>query len=486
MACGTVAVACSGGRDSLALLYLTWQCADALGLRVAALHVHHGLQAVADAWPDAIAQELQRWHLRHPERHPIALKVHRVEGVPPVGTSVEAWARDQRYAALTVMAQTVGTDLVLLGHHREDQAETFLLQALRGAGIAGLSCMPAVRSRGGVAFARPALRFPRSVLLETAQTHELRWLADPSNDDLRWQRNALRHVVMPQLERLVPQAAAQLAAAASHLASSAQAWRERIEDDLSEVFRSVRSDPTHRAAVDLERWTRWSVARREEAVDAWLRRAADRIPRTIARRIAVEWTGQPALRWVWTGGTVFAYRGELSVVLAEMPEEEPSPALPSESRGSEKKPRVANAGALQLQPAQLVPLEPWGWEGALRLRRLSHSDRLDGNHAFWGRELEWPVSLVLRSREPGDQFLLQPRGVRRSLKKQFQAAGIPAWDRHGPVLTSATGDIAWVHGLGWDRAFGAWGEGWIIEWVRRPDKLTGFVCGPEAHAESCP
>ena len=141
-----IAVAASGGRDSTALLHLTARQAEGGDLEVWALHVHHGLMPQADAWLNQLQAQCARWARRG---YPVRFKAHRLAGVPAKGDSVEAWARRERYAALTRMAQEEGIDTVLLAHHRRDQAETVLLQALRGAGAAGdpVPCRAAIARR---------------------------------------------------------------------------------------------------------------------------------------------------------------------------------------------------------------------------------------------------------------------------------------------------------------------------------------------------
>ena len=126
-----IAVATSGGRDSAALLHCTVRAAAALGVQVTALHVHHGLVAGADEWVAHVRRQALRWGA--------GFDMRRLKGVPGPGDSIEAWARRERYAALAEMAHAAGCPLVLLAHHRRDQAETWLLQALRGAGPAGLN-----------------------------------------------------------------------------------------------------------------------------------------------------------------------------------------------------------------------------------------------------------------------------------------------------------------------------------------------------------
>ena len=132
-----IAVACSGGRDSIALLHVTARAARPLGVEVVALHVHHGLMSAADAWLAQLRAQCAQWA---EAGLPVRLVFTRLTERPAPGDSVEAWARGARYRALAEMARAAGCDAVLLAHHRRDQAETFLLQALRGAGATHAWC----------------------------------------------------------------------------------------------------------------------------------------------------------------------------------------------------------------------------------------------------------------------------------------------------------------------------------------------------------
>ena len=188
-----VAVACSGGRDSVALLHATLRAGRALGTSVVALHVHHGLMADADRWASEVEALCERWNA--------GFACERLHGSPAPGESVEAWARRERYAALARMACAAGAGIVLLGHHLHDQAETVLLQALRGAGSAGLAAMPRVAERDGLTWARPWIARTGAEIDAYVTPLALAVADDPSNADPRFARSRLRQGVMPALRR---------------------------------------------------------------------------------------------------------------------------------------------------------------------------------------------------------------------------------------------------------------------------------------------
>lgn len=199
-------IAFSGGLDSTVLLHLLASLANTETLPpLSAVHVHHGLQAAADAWPahcQSICDNLG-----------VPLSVKRVQVQP--GASLERAAREARYRAF---AEVTGAgEVVLTGQHRDDQAETLLFRLLRGAGVRGLAAMPAQRPLAGGYLVRPLLDVSREALEFYAHEHQLKWIEDPSNADSRFSRNYLRHRVLPALTERWPQAVTGLARTAEHL-----------------------------------------------------------------------------------------------------------------------------------------------------------------------------------------------------------------------------------------------------------------------------
>lgn len=219
---GRIAVAFSGGVDSTVLLDAAVRVAGAS--RCVALHVHHGLSAHADEWLahcEAFARE-----------RGVEFAAQRVEVPHDTGVSVEAAARDARYRALDAMCATHAVHTLWLAQHADDQAETVLLQLLRGAGLAGLAAMaPAYLPAGAaVVRGRPLLHLLRAQLEQYANAHALHWIDDESNADTRYARNALRHEVTPALAVHFPGFRDALARTAAHAASA-----QRLLDDLARI-----------------------------------------------------------------------------------------------------------------------------------------------------------------------------------------------------------------------------------------------------------
>ncbi|QSX80031.1 tRNA lysidine(34) synthetase TilS [Agrilutibacter solisilvae] len=251
---GGFVVALSGGLDSCVLLHLLAAQPQARARGLRALHVHHGLQAQADAWSRHCAG------LCHALDVP--LSIARVEVSHGEGEGLEAAARRARHAAFE--AGIADGDVLALAHHLDDQAETFLLRALRGSGPEGLAAMTPWRPFGLGWMWRPLLGLTRAQLEAHARAHGLRWMEDPSNRDTTLDRNFLRHRVLPLLRERWPHAGAALARSA---ALSGEAHALLAAEDAQALALARTADPAvlSRAALrDLE------PARRARALRRWI------------------------------------------------------------------------------------------------------------------------------------------------------------------------------------------------------------------------
>jgi len=419
-------VAYSGGRDSTALLHATVLEAAAQGVEVLALHVHHGLSPHADAWLAHCEAQCKRWARRG---LPVTFVAHRLTLVPPAGDSVEAWARQARYAALRAMALAHSAPIVLLAHHQRDQAETLLLQALRGAGTAGLSGMPRSVVREGIEWARPWLDQPRAVIDAYVRKHRLKHIEDDSNVDPRFARNRLRLQVWPALSAAFPQAEATLATAAMWVQEAHAALDELAQSDLVHV--------TDAKGLRVADWLALSPARRSNALRAWLKQQGVDATASLVTRLLDELPRRRSARWPTASAELRVYRGvlrcESRAVDAIAPAREPTLS-------------VRDTGVYELP----------GWSGALHVDAVPEM----------GVPLAWLAHLALRERSGGEQFQAGIGRPPRSLKKQYQGAGVPMWARTGPLVYSG-GQLVFVPGLGLDaRVVGLPGQPMVaLRWV---------------------
>ncbi|SAK62741.1 tRNA(Ile)-lysidine synthetase [Caballeronia hypogeia] len=383
-----LAVALSGGLDSTVLLDAAVRCFGAR--RVVAFHIHHGLSPNANAWDahcDAFAASLD---VRYASRH---VDVPRANG-----ESLEAAAREARYRALDELCDEQGVRALMIAHHADDQAETVLLQLLRGAGVAGIAAMAPQRLDGGLPRLRPLLRLLRAQLEQYAHERDLSWIDDESNADTRYSRNALRHDVLPVLAVHFPGFRDALARTASHAASA-----QRLLDQLARIDMEQVESPEERGALTLDALLAFDDERAINLMRFWIRscgllaastaRIADMLRQL--RDAAAARDGH-ALRVDHAGHCLRVYRNTLYWEPGD------SGDAPDVDDGSP----VLRAAAELLWPADDVV-----GEGVLRA-----------------------APLVARARAGGERMRVAGEAPSRTLKNLFQERGVPAWKRDVPLL----------------------------------------------------
>lgn len=278
-----VLVAWSGGPDSTALLHACRQLIG--GDALVAVHVNHRLQRAAD--------DMAAWCARESDTLGVACHVVTVEGAPAPGDSVEAWARDQRYAAL---AEAAGPgDVVLTAHHADDQAESVLLALLRGSGLPGLSGLAASRPLGPAQLLRPWKSMSRSTIADYAARHGLPSLHDPSNDDARYTRNWLRQAVVPTLVERCPAAVESLGRSAVHAAEAQVLLDELATEDMA----CLQPDA---CSINLDALRQLSAARQRNVLRHWMAQrnlplpGTDRLDALMINVVQAAQDAQPVLK----------------------------------------------------------------------------------------------------------------------------------------------------------------------------------------------
>lgn len=387
---GAVLAGFSGGLDSTVLLHLL-ACDDQVrraGLR--AIHVHHGLHSDADDWAarcreacDALAVPLAIVHV----------EVDRASGL-----GIEGAARAARHAAFTEALDD--GEILALAHHQDDQAETFLLRALRGSGVDGLGAMRPWRgfSRGWLW--RPLLDLPRAALRDYADAHGLRWIDDPGNANQDFDRNFLRHAVMPLLRRRWPETAGSFARSAALCAQASGL----LEAEDMDALASVRRDPH---TLETDALLALPPPRRARALRRWIAELA--LPPLPGNGIArIETHLLPAAhdanpRFDWRGARVQRWR------------------------------KLLHADAIR------PPLAAgWSaaWDGGMPLAlptgdilRLTDAERFD-------------APLRVHARQGGERITLPGRRHSHALKHVLQDAGVPPWQRERlPLLSDEDGEL---------------------------------------------
>lgn len=250
-----LAVGFSGGADSTVLLHA---CAARWPNQMAAVHVHHGLQAAADGFVVYCQRVCNALG--------IPLIVRHIDARHHAGDSPEDAARRARYACFdTVANERIGgtpVRTIALAQHADDQVETLLLALSRGGGVAGLAAMPASWTRGTLAYARPLLSVPAPALRQWLAANRISWIEDPTNHVSRFTRNRIRQQVLPALEAALPQFRTTFARSARHAAEASALCMEFAVADLVAT-----GDPP---AIDALQGL--STARQANVLRHWLRK----------------------------------------------------------------------------------------------------------------------------------------------------------------------------------------------------------------------
>ncbi len=198
----------SGGRDSHVLLDILANIKKQQPIDILVIHVNHRLQPMSDEWAKHCQQICQSYTI------PIIIET--VTDKPKTGESIEAFARDVRYRL--IKKHLKAGDIFVSAHHQRDQAETFLLQLMRGAGVDGLKAMPLIKPFGAGQYLRPMLHCDYRELVDYANDKKLNFIDDDSNNDTRFDRNFIRHEILPLLRQRFPNAEQAISRSATWLA----------------------------------------------------------------------------------------------------------------------------------------------------------------------------------------------------------------------------------------------------------------------------
>jgi tRNA(Ile)-lysidine synthase len=411
-------VAFSGGPDSSALLHALARlpAARAQGLR--ALHIDHGLHPDSGLWSD------------HCRRFCAALglqcDVRRVQVDTGKGFGLEAAARHARYAAFS--AELGEGEYLVLGHHRDDQAETVLLKLLRGAGPEGLGGMRASRALGHGQLWRPLLTLSRAQLRDYIGTHQLDCLDDPSNADTSLARNQLRREILPRLMQHWPQAIDSIV----HSAALSRAAADALQTQWLRAFETLHDPIT--ASLHAAGWRALDPALREPLLDHWLHALGLSAPTTAQRQQIEHQCGaragqQPCIRW--PGVELYIWNGRLWAL----------------------SPRLEIA---------------FDWEAPWRGEPLTLPDGSMLTLTDTNARLTEP--LVVRVRRGGERIKPAGDAHTRDLRDLFQKGRVPPWQRNVCPLLYAGNELVAVA----DRWISARGEAIFKPTGTRPQwTITG-------------
>lgn len=394
----SLVIAYSGGIDSHVLLHALVALRQRHERRVRAIHINHNLQPAAADWAahcTAVCEALA-----------VPLTVEHLTVTAIARDGLEQAARRARYQALT--RQLAADEVLLTAHHRDDQAETLLLQLLRGTGVRGLAGMAPLTEHGGHRLARPLLRWGRAALAEYAQSMTLKYVDDPSNGNAALARNFLRHRVMPLLAGRWPNAQEQLARSARHTLEATV-----LLDEMATIDQA--SCATTNGALSIEALRQLSSARRNNVIRFWLRQRtrvpAESVLRQILRQVECR-SATARAQVAWPEGEVRRYRDQLSFAAAGT--------------------AAAAEWAADWHPSVPLLLPGNGYRLSLKHAQGAGLKRQHLASVPW--RVQW--------RQGGERCSLPGRAHRHKLKKLLQAAGIPPWERERLPLVYIDGELA--------------------------------------------
>ena len=421
-----IAVALSGGLDSVVLLDTVCKAEAKLKSQnknqIYVFHIHHGLQKLADEWL-IFCEKLAKKYQVHFDFRLLHLNADEVKG------NIEARARAGRYEALADLCEEYGIEDLLLAHHQNDQAETVLLQLLRGSGVAGLSAMPYSRqletNNHNITLWRPLLNQSRQELEAYAKEHKLKWIEDPSNQDAKYRRNALRKKILPALERVQPEALANIARSAQLLGEAQTLLNRLAQQDGKTILNKNQLN-----VASLLAFAKKDLPAANNVLRYWLQTQQLAMPSQ--ERLQAWWRdlakvkADAKLEWLHDDRKIHLWRGALQVVD--------------------------------------------GAEGRWVLKALPANSRQLGLSADWVKKAQEGNQISLRERQGSEKIQIKPKTPRKTLKNLYQEADIPPWERQAPLLYIGDELIA-VAGIGLSYPhLTTAGRRVLPEWVQNPVK----------------
>ena len=384
-----IGLAISGGLDSVVLLDTVCKAVQANSVQdpteIWVFYIHHGLQKSADDWLE-FCEKLAKKYQAH-------FDFRLLHFADQSQGNIEARARAERYDALTDLCIEHGIDDLLLAHHQNDQAETVLLQLLRGSGVAGLSGMPLYRANAkdahSITLWRPLLNQSKAELEAYAKEHKLKWVEDPSNQNTRYRRNAIRKEIIPRLEKIQPGVIANLARSADLLAQSQVLLDRLAKQDGRGILeaKSLKLEPllifanADRPAANnlLRYWLKLNdlAMPSQERLESWWKDLV-----SVKLDSSLEWQHDEVSIYLWRGILQTARTKVGQWVFQDVPARAKSPGLPAD----------------------------------------------------WVNQAQAQGLVEERLRQGAEKIQIKPNTPRKTLKNLFQESDTPPWERQAPLL----------------------------------------------------
>jgi tRNA(Ile)-lysidine synthase len=405
----SMTVALSGGVDSVVLLHLLHQLQKTQTFTLKASHVHHGLSKNADKWV-TFCEKLCR-------KLSISLDVNYIQLPQKKSLGIEGEARRLRYEKL-LQSQT---DLVVLAHHEDDQAETFLLQLIRGAGVKGLSSMAHFDDTRRLW--RPLLKASRIDIESYAKKHKLKWIEDESNQNIDFDRNFIRSKVLPILKNRFNHIIKVISRSSAHLAEA-----QNLLDDLAKIdLKNLLKSDNYKHKLNVKTLDKLSNARAKNALRFWLEMNGQLMP---SRDLLDE-----LLRQVLTAKKDAELRIELSKEFEIRRYQDEIYIVPKNHK-NQKKYEIIWAGESEI-------ILPNGQK--LTFKKVKGK----GIHLKFLRDQK----LKIRNRQGGEFFKPDSKRPTKKIKQLLQESDLPPWERENLPLIFVGDDLAFVPNFGIDMKF---------------------------------
>jgi len=415
----TWCLAYSGGVDSQVLLHLL----HLTQLKVSAVYIDHCLQAQSADWAEHCRQQC--------EVLKIPFQVIRVDGRATQGESPEAAARAARYGALKSLIQT--DSCLLTAQHQDDQTETVLLQLLRGAGAAGLAGMPDIAKFGEGWHARPLLDISQKNILNYAQTNQLSWVEDPTNQHVNIDRNYLRHSVIPDVIERWPALNKTLSVFAQQQAENADLLNQLAQQDLELVLCDEQS------VLEINQLNKMADARLRNVLRYWFKTIKSPLPsRAVLEQIVQQiktTSHDSALRVSWAGYEVRRFRDRLYWL---------------------KKIKHDASQEYNCDVNEILFLS--SIDKHLRFKKVKTNEK---NILFVLKALVNDKVISVRFRQGGEKIKPAGRNASHDLKSLFQEASVPTWQRDRVPLLFIGNDLVAVVGYWLADDYAQKGEGFL-------------------------
>ena len=419
-------LAYSGGIDSHVLLHVLANHKHHFdGVKFTAVHINHALNPRADQWAEQCRKASEELHVPYIDID--------VDATPVSGESPEAKAREVRYQAILRLIRK--DDCLLTAHHQDDQVETLLLQLMRGSGPKGLAAMPQWTDFGAGHLARPFLQVRREDLHAYAIANRLKWIDDDSNLDTKFDRNFIRHEIVPKLSQRWPSLAQTISRSARYCAEAVEILEESAEHHLQII------NPDRLPYLPVEKLVQLSKPQQHNVLRYWINQnqmhtpSSTQLEQIVEQMLSASPDSSPKVSW--EGCEIRRYRDQVYI-------------LPN------------------LHPVNFEQVISWNVDDVINVEGTGELRAIPSCGVGVARRYITPDNVSIHFRQGGETIQPAGRTQHHALKKLFQEQGVPPWLRERTPLIYVHDQLAAVGEMLISQQFcAAEGEdGYIFQWER--------------------